>query len=79
MREYSSCYTRESSASLVNTLALLVLLSNLTDPPVSVFRPTSDAQSTLMHTMSAASAGAIATMATHPFDVIKVWFEQIRI
>src|ERR1700761_5330582 len=54
MREYSSCYTRESSASPVNTfLALLVLLSNLTDPPVSVFRPTSDAQSTLMHTMSA--------------------------
>ncbi|KAJ7283271.1 solute carrier family 25 member 38 [Mycena rebaudengoi] len=33
--------------------------------------PTSDAQSTLMHTASAASAGAIATLTTHPFDVIK--------
>ncbi|KAJ6612163.1 mitochondrial carrier [Mycena sp. CBHHK59/15] len=36
-----------------------------------VFHPTSDAQSTLLYTASAASAGAIATMATHPFDVIK--------
>ena len=28
--------------------------------------------STGVHTISAASAGAIATLATHPFDVIKV-------
>lgn len=27
---------------------------------------------TTIHSVSAASAGAIATMATHPFDVIKV-------
>ncbi|KAF7331633.1 Mitochondrial glycine transporter [Mycena kentingensis (nom. inval.)] len=31
----------------------------------------SDAQSAMLHTLSGASAGAIATMATHPFDVIK--------
>lgn len=28
--------------------------------------------STAVHTVSAAGAGAIATLATHPFDVIKV-------
>ncbi|KAF7964939.1 hypothetical protein HWV62_1468, partial [Athelia sp. TMB] len=33
--------------------------------------PTSDAYSAGLHGFSAASAGAIATMATHPFDVIK--------
>ncbi|KAJ7229090.1 solute carrier family 25 member 38 [Mycena pura] len=49
----------------------VLLYEGIKRQSVSVFRPTSDAQSTLMHTMSAASAGAIATMATHPFDVIK--------
>ncbi|KIM84030.1 hypothetical protein PILCRDRAFT_68706 [Piloderma croceum F 1598] len=33
--------------------------------------PTSNTYSTGIHSFSAASAGAIATMATHPFDVIK--------
>jgi len=33
--------------------------------------PTSNTHSTGIHSFSAASAGAIATMATHPFDVIK--------
>jgi len=33
--------------------------------------PTSNAHSTVIHSLSAASAGVIATMATHPFDVIK--------
>jgi len=33
--------------------------------------PTSSSLSTTIHGFSAASAGAIATMATHPFDVIK--------
>ncbi len=28
--------------------------------------------STIIHSTSAASAGALATIATHPFDVIKV-------
>ncbi|KAJ7067840.1 solute carrier family 25 member 38 [Mycena amicta] len=37
----------------------------------SAFPLNSDAQSAFVHTMSGASAGAIATMATHPFDVIK--------
>jgi solute carrier family 25 protein 38 len=36
--------------------------------------PTSNAYSTAIHCFSAASAGAIATTATHPFDVIKVLF-----
>jgi solute carrier family 25 protein 38 len=31
-----------------------------------------DVYSAGIHSFSAASAGAIATMATHPFDVIKV-------
>ncbi|ESK93120.1 solute carrier family 25 member 38 [Moniliophthora roreri MCA 2997] len=33
--------------------------------------PNSNSQLTAIHSMSAASAGALATMATHPFDVIK--------
>ncbi|KAJ7896020.1 solute carrier family 25 member 38 [Mycena olivaceomarginata] len=49
----------------------IVLYEGIKRQSASVLRPTSDAQSTLMHTASAASAGAIATMATHPFDVIK--------
>nr|GAT46137.1 predicted protein [Mycena chlorophos] len=35
------------------------------------FPPRSDAQSTFIHTMSGAAAGAVATVSTHPFDVIK--------
>jgi len=34
-------------------------------------QPLSGLSSTAIHSFSAASAGAIATMATHPFDVIK--------
>lgn len=34
--------------------------------------PSSNGHSTIIHGFSAASAGAIATMVTHPFDVIKV-------
>ncbi|KAJ7477239.1 solute carrier family 25 member 38 [Mycena galericulata] len=49
----------------------VVLYEGIKRQSASILRPTSDAQSTLMHTISAASAGAIATMATHPFDVIK--------
>jgi len=49
----------------------VVLYEGIKRQSASVLRPTSDTQSTLMHTASAASAGAIATMATHPFDVIK--------
>ncbi|KAF7330869.1 Mitochondrial glycine transporter [Mycena venus] len=49
----------------------VVLYEGIKRQSTSVLRPTSDTQSTLMHTLSAASAGAIATMATHPFDVIK--------
>ncbi|KAJ6516409.1 solute carrier family 25 member 38 [Mycena sanguinolenta] len=49
----------------------VVLYEGIKRQSSSLLRPTSDAQSTLMHTVSAASAGAIATMATHPFDVIK--------
>ncbi|KAG5642614.1 hypothetical protein DXG03_002484 [Asterophora parasitica] len=37
----------------------------------SIFPTTSSAHSAALHSISAASAGAIATMATHPFDVIK--------
>ncbi|EDR05011.1 uncharacterized protein LACBIDRAFT_191230 [Laccaria bicolor S238N-H82] len=36
-----------------------------------VLPPVTSTQATLIHGLSAASAGAIATMATHPFDVIK--------
>ncbi|KAK7051324.1 hypothetical protein VNI00_004824 [Paramarasmius palmivorus] len=36
-----------------------------------VVPPNSNSQSTIIHSVSAASAGALATMATHPFDVIK--------
>ncbi|KAJ7666508.1 solute carrier family 25 member 38 [Mycena rosella] len=49
----------------------VVLYEGIKRQSASVLRPTSDAQSTVMHTASAASAGAIATIATHPFDVIK--------
>ncbi|PPQ63956.1 hypothetical protein CVT24_009079 [Panaeolus cyanescens] len=36
-----------------------------------VVPPQSNAQASLIHSVAAASAGAIATLATHPFDVIK--------
>ena len=35
-------------------------------------KPISSAQSGLVHGLSAASAGALATLATHPLDVVKV-------
>ncbi|KAF5371954.1 hypothetical protein D9615_008068 [Tricholomella constricta] len=37
----------------------------------AIFPTTSNAHSAAIHSISAASAGAIATLATHPFDVIK--------
>jgi solute carrier family 25 protein 38 len=37
-----------------------------------LFPPKSNGEATVIHGLSAASAGAIATLATHPFDVIKV-------
>ncbi|KAK1230709.1 hypothetical protein PQX77_006195 [Marasmius sp. AFHP31] len=36
-----------------------------------VVPPNSKGESTVIHSVSAAGAGALATMATHPFDVIK--------
>jgi solute carrier family 25 protein 38 len=51
---------------------LQVELWMLTMHTASVMASTSLAHSAAIHTLSAASAGAIATMATHPFDVIKV-------
>ncbi|KAF8901746.1 solute carrier family 25 member 38 [Gymnopilus junonius] len=36
-----------------------------------LFPATSSSHAALIHSMSAASAGAVATLATHPFDVIK--------
>ena len=41
-------------------------------PLAYFFPPKSNGEATLIHGLSAASAGAIATLATHPFDVIKV-------
>ncbi|KAJ7087315.1 solute carrier family 25 member 38 [Mycena belliarum] len=49
----------------------VVLYEGIKRQSASIVRPTSDTQATLLHTASAASAGAIATLATHPFDVIK--------
>jgi solute carrier family 25 protein 38 len=37
-----------------------------------IIPPKSNGEATVIHGLSAASAGAIATLATHPFDVIKV-------
>lgn len=48
-------------------------LSEYIECPLAILLPsTSDAYSAGIHGFSAAAAGAIATMATHPFDVIKV-------
>ncbi|KAF9268384.1 solute carrier family 25 member 38 [Marasmius fiardii PR-910] len=44
----------------------------------SILPPDSAAQSTFVHSVSAASAGALATMATHPFDVIKTKLQVRR-
>jgi len=38
---------------------------------VLIFPSTSQTHTAALHSVSAASAGAIATMLTHPFDVIK--------
>jgi solute carrier family 25 protein 38 len=45
-----------------------VLLFIMSD---SAFPSTSQAHATMHHSISAASAGSIATLITHPFDVIK--------
>ena len=39
-----------------------------------IFPAVSVGQASTIHCMSAASAGAVSTMLTHPFDVIKVAF-----
>ncbi|KAE9399152.1 solute carrier family 25 member 38 [Gymnopus androsaceus JB14] len=36
-----------------------------------IVSPTSNSQSSMLHSASAAAAGALATLATHPFDVVK--------
>ena len=43
-------------------------------PIAYLIPPKSNGEATVIHGLSAASAGAIATLATHPFDVIKVIF-----
>ncbi|KAF9066866.1 solute carrier family 25 member 38 [Rhodocollybia butyracea] len=36
-----------------------------------IIEPSSSSQSSILHSASAAAAGALATLATHPFDVVK--------
>ena len=52
----------------------MVLFEVLT---VGLTTPTSILSSSTIHTFSAAGAGTIATLVTHPFDVIKVASEVI--
>lgn len=49
----------------------ILFYENIKREASSFVSPTSSTLSTVVHSFSAASAGAIATMATHPFDVIK--------
>jgi len=49
----------------------VVFYEGIKNEASSVMPSASHAHSTAIHTLSAASAGAIATMATHPFDVVK--------
>jgi hypothetical protein len=46
-------------------------LSEIDPYPAYLAPPTSASHSTVIHSISAGSAGAIATMITQPFDVIK--------
>ncbi|KAG7096517.1 hypothetical protein E1B28_003946 [Marasmius oreades] len=43
-----------------------------------IVAPSSNSQSAMIHSLSAASAGALATIATHPFDVIKTKIQVRR-
>ncbi|KAF7301236.1 Mitochondrial glycine transporter [Mycena indigotica] len=49
----------------------VVVYEGIKKQSASAFPSHSETQSAFIHTISGASAGAIATMATHPFDVIK--------
>lgn len=71
MQDFSSSSTRVSNANYVGSLWLNTFLVHWCHA-AHIVPPTSNTQSTVIHTVSAASAGAIATMVTHPFDVIKV-------
>ena len=75
---------QDSSSSLMKALKVKCVCVTLLagDPSVlisvllfimsdSAFPSTSQAHATMHHSISAASAGSIATLITHPFDVIK--------
>ncbi|GLB33301.1 putative mitochondrial carrier [Lyophyllum shimeji] len=49
----------------------LVFYEGIKRRAYSIIPATSNGQATVVHTIAAASAGAIGTFATHPFDVIK--------
>ena len=51
----------------------LVSYEGIKHEAASILSPTSSLVSAALHSGSAAAAGTIATLATHPFDVIKVF------
>lgn len=73
---FVACYEgikRETGAQYLSQVVLTTQSDCLVCmETVALVMPTSAMSSAGVHTFAAASAGAIATLATHPFDVIKV-------
>ena len=73
MRDYSSLSTKGLNAKLARWILDFHLQSSAHSHfAAHLLPPTSRTDATVIHGVSAAAAGAIATLATHPFDVIKV-------
>ena len=74
MRHMPACLSCSTSPSRQGRVSTRVISDTclLTRPTAQLLPTESPAQATIVHSFAGASAGAIATMATHPFDVVKV-------
>jgi hypothetical protein len=70
-------FTKVSNAKFVRPYTMLLHPRGDRDL-ASYMSPRSSTQSAVIHSLSAGGAGTIASLVTHPFDVIKVRFEPPR-
>lgn len=71
MLDYLSSFTKKSNKNQVR-LPSDPFVHTLTLFADRLLPPSSGMNLAVAHSVSAAAAGAIATMVTHPFDVVKV-------
>jgi hypothetical protein len=68
---YSSCFMKLSKERRVSFSSLFRVTNTSHHVEATLLPSTSSAHSAAIHSFSAAAAGAVATLTTHPFDVIK--------